>query len=139
MPPSCALLCAFAIDHGLRCYVSATLVCHIHKALRHVDDRPHCVGPCRREGVFFPIDNAYISGTTRAIFAKFLYMLPISVARSFSDTFTIGRIAYCLEWVFFPIENASLAGKGGRECTARAKYAIYDCLVIFRYKARLIV
>jgi len=46
-----------------------------------------------REAVFFPIDNAYISGTTRAIFAKFLSMLPVSVARSPSDTFTIGRIA----------------------------------------------
>ena len=35
-----------------------------------------------------------ISGTPRAIFAKFLCMLPMSVARSSSDTFMIGRIAY---------------------------------------------
>jgi len=46
-----------------------------------------------------------------------------------SSTFTIGRIAYRREGVFFPIENASLAGKGGWECAARAEYAIYDCLV----------
>jgi len=52
-------------------------------------------------------------------------MLPVSVARSF-DMFTIGRIAYCRERVFFPIENALLAGKGGWECTARAKYAIWE-------------
>jgi len=32
-------------------------------------------------------------------------------------------------WAFFPIENALSAGKGGWECTAPAKYAIYDCLV----------
>jgi len=70
----------------------------------------------RREGVFFPIDNAYISGTTRAIFAKFLCMLPISVALSFSDTFTIGRIAYRLEGVFFPNENASLALSSALPC-----------------------
>jgi len=48
-----------------------------------------------------------ISATTRAIFAKFLCMLPMSVARSSSSTLTIGHIAYCRE--------------GGRECTARAK------------------
>ena len=39
-------------------------------------------------------------------------------------------IAYCREGVFFPIENALSAGKGGWECTVRAKYAIYDCLVL---------
>jgi len=48
--------------------------------------------------------------------------------------FTIGRIAYRREGFFsefFPNENALLAGKGGWEweCTARAKCAIYDCLV----------
>jgi len=53
-----------------------------------------------------------------------------SVARTSSDMFTIGRIAFRREGVFFPIENALSAGKGGWECTARAKYAIYDCLVI---------
>ena len=31
--------------------------------------------------------------------------------------------------VFFPIENALSAGKGGWESTARAKYGMYDCLV----------
>jgi len=55
----------------------------------------------------------------------------MAVDRSSSGTFTIGRIAYRREGVFFPIENALSAGKGGRECRARAKYAyaIYDCLV----------
>ena len=31
---------------------------------------------------------------------------------------------------FLPLQNALSAGKVGWECTARAKYAIYDCLVI---------
>ena len=35
-----------------------------------------------------------ISGTTHAIFTKFLRMLPMSVARSSSGMLTIGRIAY---------------------------------------------
>jgi len=30
---------------------------------------------------------------------------------------------------FLPFENALSPGKGGWECTARAKYAIYDCIV----------
>ena len=58
-----------------------------------------------------------------------LCMLPMSVAQSSSDMFTIGRITYRREGVFFPIENALSARKGGWECTARAKCAIYDCLV----------
>jgi len=58
----------------------------------------------------------------------------MSVARSNFDMFTIGRIAYRREGFFsefFPNENALLAEKGGWEweCTARAKCAIYDCLV----------
>ena len=56
-------------------------------------------------------------------------MLPMSVARSSTDTFTIGRMAYRREGVFFPIENALSAGKGGWESTVRVKYPIYDCLV----------
>jgi len=60
---------------------------------------------------------------------NFMCMLPVSVARSSSSMFTIGRIACRREGVFFPIENALPAGKGGWECTARAKYAMYDCLV----------
>jgi len=85
----------------------------------------------RQEGVFFPIDNVYISGTTRAIFVKFLMHVAYDRARSLFDTFTIGRIAYCRKAVFFPIENTLSAGKGGWECTALAKYAIYDCLVLY--------
>jgi len=57
----------------------------------------------------------------------------MSVARSSSDMFTIGRIAYRLEGVFFPTENALSAGKEGWEWTARAKYAIYDCLVFILF------
>ena len=53
-----------------------------------------------------------ISGTTCAIFTKFLCMLPLSVTRSSSNMFTIGRIVYRREGVFFPIENALSAGKG---------------------------
>jgi len=45
--------------------------------------------------------------------------------------FTIGRIAYRWEGVSFAIENALSPEKGGWECTTRAKYAIYDCLVIY--------
>jgi len=61
-------------------------------------------------------------------------MLPVSVRRSLSDTFTIDRIAYGWEGVFFPIDNALSAGKGGWECTARAKYAIYTVLHTSSYK-----
>jgi len=86
----------------------------------------------RREGVFFPIDNAYISGTTRAIFAKFFmhvaYVRSSDILRHVYDRphrLSPGR-------VFFPTENALSAGKRGLECTARATYAIYhDCLVSF--------
>jgi len=54
-------------------------------------------------------------------------MLPMSVAQSSSDMFTIGRITYRREGIFFPIENALSAGKGEWQCTA--KYAMYDCFV----------
>jgi len=47
-----------------------------------------------------------ISGITRAIFTKFLCMLPMSVTRSSSGTLAIGRIAYRREGVFFHIDNA---------------------------------
>jgi len=56
-----------------------------------------------------------ISGTTRAIFAKFLCMLPMSVARSSSGMLTIGRIAYRRE--------------GGDGNAQRRQSVIYDCLV----------
>jgi len=74
-----------------------------------------------------------ISGTTRAIFTKFLCMLPVSVARSSFDMFTTGRIAYSREGVFFPIENALSARERGWECTVRAKYDICDCLLLLSY------
>ena len=59
---------------------------------------------------------------------SFLFMLPVSVARSSSNMFTIGRIAYRREGVFFPLK-CIIGRERGWECTARAKYAIYDCLV----------
>jgi len=40
-------------------------------------------------------------------------MLPVSMAQSSSDMLTLGRIAYCREGAFFPIEIALSAGKGG--------------------------
>ena len=47
-----------------------------------------------------------ISGTAFAIYTKFMCMLPMSVARSSSGMFTIGRIAYRREGIFFPIDSA---------------------------------
>jgi len=44
---------------------------------------------------------------------NFLCMLPMSVAWSSSGMFMIGCIACRWEGVFFPIENALLAGKAG--------------------------
>jgi len=52
-----------------------------------------------------------ISGTTRAIFAKFLRMLLIIVARS-SDMFTIGRIAYRREGFSSPLKMHYRPGNG---------------------------
>jgi len=71
-----------------------------------------------------------ISRTIRSVFTQFLCMLLMFVASSSSYVFTIGRIAYRWEGVFFPIENALSAGKGGRECTAEARFAIYDCRIV---------
>jgi len=69
-----------------------------------------------------------ISGTTHAI-PNCLCMLPMSVDRSSFNMFTIDRIAYCREGVFFPIENALSAGIGEWSAQrGRIKYA-YDCLV----------
>jgi len=72
-----------------------------------------------------------ISGTTRAIFTKFLYMLPASVAGSSSDMFTIGRIACRQDRGFLPHSKCIIGRERGWECTAHAKYAIYDCVVQF--------
>ena len=56
-----------------------------------------------------------IAGTTRAIFANFLCMLPVSVAPFSSCTLTIGRIAYRRQW--------------GNGCEQRWRSVIHDCLV----------
>jgi len=55
-------------------------------------------------------------------------MLPMSMARSTYETFMIGHTPIAGKGFSSP-ENALAAGKEGWECTARAKYAIYDCLV----------
>ena len=60
---------------------------------------------------------------------NFVCMLRMSLAWSSFSMFTIGHIAYRREGVFFPIENALSARKGGWQCTSRAKCAIYDCVV----------
>ena len=52
---------------------------------------------------------------------NFLCMWPVSIAWSSCDMLRRG---------FFPIENALSAGKGGRECTAEARFAIYDCRIV---------
>jgi len=79
-----------------------------------------------------------ISGTTRAIFTNFLCMLPMSVARSSSGMFTIGRIAYRREGVFFPSENALYRlGKGdgsaqrGRSMLSTIALFHSFCLFVF--------
>jgi len=57
-----------------------------------------------------------ISETSRAIFTNFFMHVAYvrgMVARSSFDMFTIGRIAYRREGVFFLTENALLTGKGG--------------------------
>jgi len=85
---------------------------------------------CRREGVFFPIDNTYISLPHVRSLPNLLCMMLVSMVWSSPDSFTIGCIAYRQEEVFFPLENALSAGKGGWECKVRVKYAIYGCLVL---------
>jgi len=47
----------------------------------------------------------YLRNHTRDLY-QFLCKLPMSVARSSSGMFTIGRIAYRLEGIFVPIDNA---------------------------------
>jgi len=54
-----------------------------------------------------------ISGTTHAIFTKFLCMLPMSVARSSTGMSTIGRIAYRRE--------------GGDGSAQHGRSVIYNC------------
>jgi len=85
-------------------------------------DKYVCVSVCLSMRIF-PEPHAWF-------LPNFLRMLPMSVAWS-SDMFTIVHVAYWREGVLFPIENALLTGKGGWECTARAKCAIYDCLVCY--------
>jgi len=70
-----------------------------------------------------------MSGTTCALFTKFFVHVAYVRGSVSCSMFTIGRIADQPEGVFFPIENALSAGKGGWQCTARVKCAVYDFLV----------
>ena len=77
-----------------------------------------------------------ISGTTPAIFTQFLCILPVSVARSSSDTFTKGRIAYRREGVFFPTENALSAASWGMGVHNAGEVCyIYGCVVLYLQNA----
>jgi len=111
--------------------------------------------------------TGYLRNHTYDIY-QFLCMLPISVARSSSGMFTIGRIACRREGIFFPTDNAyynGLAAKGiirssltscsTRDHSVAAAFAeneidreggdgsaqhgrsvIYDCLVMAALRSR---
>jgi len=90
-----------------------------------------------REGVFFPIYNAYIFGATRSISLPiFLCMLPISEALSFSDMFTIGRIAYRRVFHFSSPLKMHYRRERGDRSTQHERSVIYDCFVTFRVSRR---
>jgi len=57
----------------------------------------------------------YLRNITRDLYQFFMHVAYVRgmVARSSFDMFTIGRIAYRREGVFFLTENALLTGKGG--------------------------
>ena len=101
-------------ESGTTCAIFTKFFVHVacvHGSVlfRHVYDRPHCVSPGR---AFLPHWQCiYLRNRTRS-FCQIFYTLPTSVARSSSDLFTISRIVYFREGVFFPIENALSAGKG---------------------------
>jgi len=65
------------------------------------------------------------------IFVHVAYVRGSVFLRNVYDS--VGRIACRREGVFFPTENALSAEKRGLQCTPRAKYAIYDCLVVCMY------
>jgi len=64
---------------------------------------------------------------------KFLCMLPMSVAWFFSSMFTIGRIAYRQEGVFFPTENALSAGKRGYGSAQRGQSMLSAIALFFLF------
>jgi len=68
-----------------------------------------------------------ISGTTRAILPNFF--VHVAYVHGSVLLWHVHDRPHRREGVFFTIENALSAEKGGWECTAWAKYAIYDCLV----------
>ena len=91
-----------------------------------------------REGVFFPIDNAYISGTTRAIFTKFFVHVACVCGSIFLRQVYDRPHRLSPGRGFLPqLKMHYRPGNGGWECIARAKYAIYDCLVHFCSYSRL--
>jgi len=64
------------------------------------------------------------------IFTKFLFMLPMSVARSSSGMFAIGRITCHREGIFFPIENALSAGK--RDGSSQRGRSMLPTIALFK-------
>jgi len=69
-----------------------------------------------------------ISGTTRDLYQIFVH--PACVRGSVLLRHVYDRPHHLSPGRgFLPLKDALSAGKGGWECTARAKYAIYDCLV----------
>ena len=59
-----------------------------------------------RSGVCVCLVREHSSRTTRAIFTKFLCMLPMAVARSSSSGVTKSQDERAMLGVFFPIDNA---------------------------------
>jgi len=72
-----------------------------------------------------------ISGITRAVLPNFLCMLPVSVIQPSSDTFTIGRITYCREGVFFPLTMYYRPGKG--DWSARRGQSMLPMVALFMH------
>jgi len=70
-----------------------------------------------------------ISGITRAIFTNFFVHVACVRGSVLFRHICDKPHRVSSGMVFFPIDNTLSAGKGGWEWTARAKYAIYNCLV----------
>ena len=101
---------------------------------RQVYDRPHHVSPGR--GFLPHLQCIYLRSHTLDIFTNFLCMLPISEALSFSDMFTIGRIAYRRVFHFSSPLKMHYRRERGDRSTQHERSVIYDCFVTFRVSRR---